>query len=541
MYRFEKKATLVCAAASLITACCLPLSANVAFAQDSVEAQSIESKADFSSVVSDDLQPDNSSVIKDGWQRDESSGVWYYGKNGKHQTGWLQSGGYWYWLDPANDGAMQTGYFNVTDDGGLTASFYANDGNAATPFGALYQNCWLRNTDGNWFYANAGGDLAAGWFYQDGTWYYLDPVSHLMRTGLFEVGGSDCFANQSGRLVVSSWVTVNDGVQRYADDNGYLCKDVIRENGTILKTAGADGWQVASGWVNVANLRFYAEPGTGAIHLGWLQIDGDWYWLDADSGVMKTGWVFTGGAWYYLNADGKMATGWKCLNGTWYYLESNGSMHAGWLKDSGKWYWLDGSGAMATGARTIDGVRRVFWSDGQCDKVGWQNPSQYPQVSSWTVQLPSYCTGYFTYVTPSRISVEATREDCVNAFIQRAYEYIGTQYIEPWSTAPGGAVDCSGFVLQCLYATGMDMGVYNPYNHRWDPSQTYNSMNWYRSNIFMPVSTSSIQRGDVIYYRGHIAIALGGGMMIDSWPHQGVGIHPISARGNVIGAARPFI
>lgn len=47
MYRFEKKATLVCAAASLITACCLPLSANVAFAQDSVEAQSIESKADF--------------------------------------------------------------------------------------------------------------------------------------------------------------------------------------------------------------------------------------------------------------------------------------------------------------------------------------------------------------------------------------------------------------------------------------------------------------------------------------------------------------
>lgn len=51
MYRFEKKATLVCAAVSLITACCLPLSANVAFAQDSVEAQSIESKADFSSVV----------------------------------------------------------------------------------------------------------------------------------------------------------------------------------------------------------------------------------------------------------------------------------------------------------------------------------------------------------------------------------------------------------------------------------------------------------------------------------------------------------
>lgn len=220
MYRFEKKATLVCAAASLITACCLPLSANVAFAQDSVEAQSIESKADFSSVVSDDLQPDNSSVIKDGWQRDESSGVWYYGKNGKHQTGWLQSGGYWYWLDPANDGAMQTGYFNVTDDGGLTASFYANDGNAATPFGALYQNCWLRNTDGNWFYANAGGDLAAGWFYQDGTWYYLDPVTHIMQVGFVDLGSGKYYLDASGAMK-TGWILV-DGNWYWAYSSGAL-------------------------------------------------------------------------------------------------------------------------------------------------------------------------------------------------------------------------------------------------------------------------------------------------------------------------------
>lgn len=222
MYRFEKKATLVCAAASLITACCLPLSANVALAQDSVEAQSIESKADFSSVVSDDLQPDNSSVIKDGWQRDESSGVWYYGKNGKHQTGWLQSGGYWYWLDPANDGAMQTGYFNVTDAGGSTASFYANDGNAATPFGALYQNCWLRNSDGNWFYANAGGDLAAGWFYQDGTWYYLDPATHIMQVGFVDLGSGKYYLDATGAMK-TGWILV-DGNWYWAYSSGALAR-----------------------------------------------------------------------------------------------------------------------------------------------------------------------------------------------------------------------------------------------------------------------------------------------------------------------------
>ena len=174
-------------------------------------------------------------------------------------------------------------------------------------------------------------------------------------------------------------------------------------------------------------------------------------------------------------------------------------------------------------------------------KIGYQNPSNYPQVSSLTVKLPSYCTGEFIYVTPSRIAIDATRDDCVNAFIQRAYEYVGTKYIEPYSTAPGGAVDCSGFVLQCLYATGMDMGIYNPYNHRWLSWQTYNSMNWYNNGTFMPVSVNSMQRGDVIYYRGHIAIYLGDGRMIDSWPRQGVGVHGVYERGNPIGAARPFV
>ena len=172
--------------------------------------------------------------------------------------------------------------------------------------------------------------------------------------------------------------------------------------------------------------------------------------------------------------------------------------------------------------------------------MGYQTPGSYPKVSCNSVQLPSYCTGYFTYVTPSRIPYNASRQDCINAFIQRAREYIGTRYIEPWSSWPGDAVDCSGLVLQCLYATGMDMGWYNPYNHRWLPEQTYNSMNWYRNNTFMPVSTSAMQRGDVVYYQGHIGIYIGNGRIIDSWPGIGVTERSVYAPGRVIGAARPF-
>ena len=172
--------------------------------------------------------------------------------------------------------------------------------------------------------------------------------------------------------------------------------------------------------------------------------------------------------------------------------------------------------------------------------MGYQTPGSYPKVSCNSVQLPSYCTGYFTYVTPSRIPYNASRQDCINAFVQRAREYIGTRYIEPWSSWPGDAVDCSGLVLQCLYATGMDMGWYNPYNHRWLPEQTYNSMNWYRNNTFMPVSTSAMQRGDVVYYQGHIGIYIGNGRIIDSWPGIGVTERSVNAPGRVIGAARPF-
>lgn len=120
-------------------------------------------------------------------------------------------------------------------------------------------------------------------------------------------------------------------------------------------------------------------------------------------------------------------------------------------------------------------------------------------------------------------------------------KYVGTRYIEPYSTAPGGAVVWSGFLLQRLYATDMDMGIYSPYNHRWLAWQTYNSMNWYNSGTFLPVSVYSMQRGDVIYYRGHIAIYLGDGRMIDSWPRQGVGVHGVYECGNPIGAARPFV
>ena len=316
----------------------------------------------------------------------------------------------------------------------------------------------------------------------------------------------------------------------------------------------------------------YIFKASGAMHEGWYLDGEDWYYYDA-SGLVASGWRAIKGYWYYLdpNNDNKLVSdSWESINNKWYHFRASGAMSTNWLSLDGEWYWLAGDGAMKTGWQfagsawyymytkddshggqegvmakntVIDGY--VLHENGAYhrsrNKMGWQNPAGYPQVSSLSVLLPSYCKGYFTYVTPSRISINATRQECVEAFIARAYEYLGTKYIEPWSSYPGDAVDCSGLVLQCLYATGMDLGVYNPYNHRWLPMQTYNSMNWYRNHTFMPVNVNSIQRGDLIYYSGHVAIYLGNGQIIDSWPRQGVSIKPIGSRGRVIGAARPFV
>lgn len=223
--------------------------------------------------------------------------------------------------------------------------------------------------------------------------------------------------------------------------------------------------------------------------------------------------------------------GWNLREDHWYYCKEEGKLYLGWIKLKSKWYYLDGENADIMACNEVKKIGDKYYAF-DADGVMYTGWIQRPEGWYYADANGALVSGWIK---------SASRQDCINAFIARAYEYRGTRFIEPWSSYPGDAVDCSGFVLQCLYATGMDLGVYNPYNHRWLPSQTYNSMNWYHNYTFMPVSVNSIQRGDLVYYRGHVAIYLGNGQIIDSWPGQGVSVRPIGSRGAVIGAARPYV
>ena len=73
--------------------------------------------------------------------------------------------------------------------------------------------------------------------------------------------------------------------------------------------------------------------------------------------------------------------------------------------------------------------------------------------------------GLGAYVSPIRVDETSTRSEHIEAMIDRLYDYLGTSYIIGASGAPGTGVDCSGMVMQALYAAGLDISPINPVRH----------------------------------------------------------------------------
>ena len=164
-------------------------------------------------------------------------------------------------------------------------------------------------------------------------------------------------------------------------------------------------------------------------------------------------------------------------------------------------------------------------------KIGWQNPSDMYQVSTYNVSPHSTSRGILSYMTPSRIGAAATRQDCVEAFIARAYEYLGTSYVWNYACAPGVGVDCVGLVMQCCYAVGMDtkdddyIKCFDPICH-WDSGSdgwhSHDANNLWNYGKIQRISKWQMSRGDLVFWPGHVAIYLGNDQIIQALPSGGV-------------------
>ena len=168
-----------------------------------------------------------------------------------------------------------------------------------------------------WYYSFSFGELAQGWVCDRGAWYWLDPETCAMRTGWLEEGGAEYWLDASGAM--------------------------------------ATGWRVVDG-------SWYAFSGSGAMRTGWFRDGGAWYWLDPQAGSMATGVLEVGGTPYCFLANGAMATGWALADGSWYYASGSGALASGWLRDRGAWYWLDPETcAMRTG--WLEEGAAEYWLD----------------------------------------------------------------------------------------------------------------------------------------------------------------------------------
>ena len=199
--------------------------------------------------------------------------------------------------------------------------------------------------------------------------------------------------------------------------------------------------------------------------------------------------------------------------------------------------------AIATSSDSHDAQRFTFASTSYVPVYrGFQNPSQYYQVSNVSVSIPHLGQGQFGYRTESRISIDATRQDCINAMVTRALEYSGTRYVWDYSCAPGVGVDCSGLVMQALYATGMDLSPMNPWDHYYTPGHDQYANYMWENGRFQKLSFSQRQPGDIIAYKGHVAIYLGNDQIVEaSSPAGRVRISSVYSSPNIRGVLRPYV
>lgn len=150
------------------------------------------------------------------------------------------------------------------------------------------------------------------------------------------------------------------------------------------------------------------------------------------------------------------------------------------------------------------------------------------------------------YVSPIKVNPSSTKKQHIEAMISTAKKYLGSDYVVGASGSPSQGADCSGLVMQALYAAGVDPYPVSCVRHS-KPGYEYESRNLWKSKKFKSVPYTKKKRGDLIFYKGrggaiiHIAIYLGNGKVIESWPNKVV-IWPIknSHRSRIAGVKRVF-
>ena len=149
----------------------------------------------------------------------------------------------------------------------------------------------------------------------------------------------------------------------------------------------------------------------------------------------------------------------------------------------------------------------------------------YVNKSTWLAMGLPEAKWYDARISKTDVNQASTRKQHVDAMITRAKEYLGDPYVYGAAGYPNEGIDCSGLVIQCLYASGVDPYPICSATHAY-PENQYNSRKLYNYKGFKKVSYSNKKRGDLVFYSGpsgyvnHVAIYLGDGKIIEAYPNK---------------------
>ena len=192
-------------------------------------------------------------VMRTGWWFKPGEGYHFYDVAGYMRSGWIQTGGKWYYLNPKNNNIMMS-------------------------------NQWFQNGK-YWYYLKASGEMATGWLTLYGNKYYLS-TDGVMRTGWQTIGGYRYYfykendANSKGWGVMAKNTTI-DGITIGADGRGSLAfayaADVLNRVGWNLHAAF--NWSASLPYRNYSN---DPSPGSEAMAMyGFQNGVGDCYVMAA--------------------------------------------------------------------------------------------------------------------------------------------------------------------------------------------------------------------------------------------------------------------
>ncbi|MFC3687690.1 DUF4214 domain-containing protein [Aquipuribacter hungaricus] len=165
-------------------------------------------------------------------------------------------------------------------------------------------------------------------------------------------------------------------------------------------------------------------------------------------------------------------------------------------------------------AATVGRVRsfqstRALRRDGVVDRATWQ-----------ALGIPhDFCVD--AHQVAPQLGLGATAVERRETFVRAAESYLGAEYVWGGAGPEALGIDCSGLVLQALYAAGVDP---QPISVDLHPRPAYRtSVELYRLPGMSTHPLSQVRRGDLVFYTknttgvvNHVAVYVGGGMLVEA-------------------------